>query len=77
MTLQPAFAKSDRKFRRNDTLSSAVVASDRASNERAVRLSKMSGYLHIGMHPRQSIKRIHFAWLNWSFQTNFMFERVL
>lgn len=33
LTLQPVFAKSDEKFRRNDTLSSAVIEADRSSNE--------------------------------------------
>lgn len=77
LTLQPVFSKSDLKFRRKDTLSSAVVASDRSSNERAVRLSKMSSYLHDGLHPHQSMIRMHHAWLCWSFQVNFMFDAVL
>jgi hypothetical protein len=77
LTLQPTFAKSDRKFRREDTLSSAVVAADRSGNERAVRLSKMSAYLNDGMENNQSIERIHLAWIDWGFQVNFMFNAVL
>ena len=39
-TLQPEFAKSDLKFGRNKTLTSAKIAADRAGNEQAVRLTK-------------------------------------
>lgn len=78
LTLQPVFAKSDEKFRRNDTLSSAVIAADRSSNERAVRLSKMSTYISRGLDNHQSMERMHFAWLVcWGFQTNFMFDTVV
>ena len=77
LTLQPVFARSDRKFRRKDTLSSAAVAADRSSNERAVRLCKMSSYLHDGMKPHQNMRRVHYTWLTWAFQVNFMFETVL
>ena len=77
LTFQPTFASSDRKFRRDETLSSAVIASDRRSNERAVRLAKMAGHLNRGLHRRQSIKRMHHAWLCWGFQVNLMFGGVL
>ena len=77
LTAQPVFAKSNKKFRQKDTLSSGIIASDRACNECAVRLCKMSAYLHDGLYPHQSMKRIHYAWLTWSFQVNFMFETVL
>ena len=37
ITWQPDFAKSDRQFKRNETLSSAAIATDRSGNERGVR----------------------------------------
>jgi hypothetical protein len=77
ITLQPAFAKSDEKFNRKDTLSSAIVASDRSSNERAVRMAKMSAYVKDGLSNHQSLERMHYAWLNWGFQVNFMYNAVL
>ena len=49
LTLQPHFAKSDQKFSRKDTLSSASVASNRAANESTVRLTKAPGYLKQGL----------------------------
>ena len=52
LTFQPSFASSDRKFRRQEKLSSAVIASDQSSNERAVWLTKMAGYLNRGLHRR-------------------------
>lgn len=77
LTLQPTFAKSDRRFRRQETLSSAIVASDRSGNERAVRLCKMSGYISRGLDNNQSFERMHKVWLCWGFQVNFMFSTVL
>ena len=74
---QPFFAKSDEKFNRHQTLRSAAVASDRGANERAVRLSKMSGFLKAGIRQNASVDRFADVWLAWSFQTNFMFKPVL
>ena len=39
LTIQPNFAKADKNFSRNKTLTSAILATDRSANERAVRLS--------------------------------------
>ena len=77
LTLQPYFAKSDRKFNRKQTISSAQVAADRSGNERAVRLSKMSGYLKRGLSNTQRLESLDKVWLTWGFQTNFMFDQVL
>ena len=77
LTLQPSFAKSDSRFRRRETLSSAIVAADRSGNERAVRITKMAGYIGRGLDSRQSIERVDKAWLAWGFQVNFMFKSVL
>ena len=56
--LQPEFAKSDTKFGRNKTLTSAKLAANRAGNERAVRLTKMSKYVRRGLSQRQSFDRL-------------------
>ena len=77
ITLQPTFAKSDRTFCRNETLSSAIIAADRSGNERAVRLAKMAGYLHRGLDNTQSMERMNQVWLCWGLQINFMYGRVL
>jgi hypothetical protein len=75
--LQPAFAKSDRKFKGVETIRSAAVASDRGANERAVRIAKLSGYIKAGLGVNERVERYADAWLVWSFQTNFMYEPVL
>ena len=73
--LQPTFAKSETKFTRKETLSSAAVAADRAANERAVRLCKMSGLLQQqGFKQRSNFDTFSDVWLAWSFQVNFMFK---
>ena len=77
LTLQPEFARSDRKFGRNATLTSAKIAADRAGNERAVRLTKMSGYVKSGLENRQAFVRLADAWLSWGFQVNFMYDEVV
>ena len=77
LTLQPEFARSDRKFGRNRTLTSARIAADRAGNERAVRLTKMSGYVGRGLENRQAFARLADAWLAWGFQINFMYDEVV
>ena len=74
LTLQPEFAKSDSKFGRNKTLTSAKIAADRAANERAVRLAKMSGYVKRGVTERTVFERVDNAWLAWGFQVNFMYN---
>ena len=76
LTLQPEFAKSDTKFGRNKTLTSAKIAADRAANERAVRIAKMSGYIKRGVTERGSFKRFDDAWVAWGFQVNFMYNEV-
>ena len=43
-SLQPLFAKSDKKFTRKQILSSASIAANRAANERGVKYSKTAGY---------------------------------
>ena len=75
--LQPEFAKSDSKFGRNKTLTSARIAADRAGNERVVRLTKQSGYLRRGLANRQSFHRLAMGWLVWGFQINFMYRSVM
>ena len=74
---QPIFAKSDRRFARNETIVSASIAADRSGNERAVNLAKKSGYIKTGLTPGGCPKRLSNAWLAWSFQVNFMYNTVL
>ena len=69
-TLQPNFAKSDQRFNRKELLPSAALATDRSGNERAVRLSKQSGYINSGRQPNGSPLRMDNAWIAWSFQCN-------
>ena len=75
--LQPDFAKADQHFKGKQVLTSGAIATDRSGNERAVRLSKQSGYINRGIKPAGSPLRMDNAWLAWSFQCNFMFENVL
>ena len=75
--IQPAFAKSDRRFSSNETLISATVAADRSGNERAVRYTKMSGIIQRGLRPNGSPSRYNDVWLSFSYQTNFMFRSVV
>ena len=74
---QPVFARSDRKFRGVETLMSASIATDRSGNERAVKISKLSGLLQRGLTCTGCPKRLDDIWLVWSFQTNFMYKPVL
>ena len=39
LILQPDFKKSDKKFRREETISSAGIATDRSGNERVAKYS--------------------------------------
>ena len=75
--IQPIFAKSDRRFARDETVVSASVAADRSGNERAVNMAKKSGYIKRGLTPAGSPERLNNAWLAWSFQVNFMYNTVL
>ena len=75
--LQPDFARADQHFKGKQVLTSGAIATDRSGNERAVRLSKQSGYINRGIKPAGSPLRMDNAWLAWSFQCNFMFENVL
>ena len=43
LALQPDFKDSDRRSDRNQTISSASIASDRGDNERVVNVSKRAG----------------------------------
>jgi hypothetical protein len=73
--LKPSFGKYDKKFNTFQTVRSAV-ASDRGGNERAVRLSKLSGYFGNGVKPNVSLDSLADVWLCWSFCCNFMYKPV-
>ena len=75
--LQPAFAKSDRKFTSNEVLKTSSVAHGRSGNERVVGLSKMAGYIKRGLQNHQSTSTLADMWLVWGFRCNFMFRPVL
>ena len=75
--LQPDWAKSDRRFGRLETVTSASVASDRGGNERSVNVSKRAGFISRGFSPNMCPDRFNEAWRTWAFQSNFMFEPVL
>lgn len=77
LVLQPDFKESDKRFNRHQTISSASVASDRGGNERAVNVSKRAGLISKGFQSNSDPVRFNSIWLTWSFQANFMFERVL
>ena len=67
MCIQPNFAKSDRRFNSNEVLRSAAIATDRSSNERAVKVSKRSGLIARGLQPHHKTATIADAWLGWTF----------
>ena len=77
LVLQPDFKESDKRFNRDQTISSASVASDRGGNERVVNVSKRAGLISKGFQTNADAIRFNNVWLTWSFQANFMFERVL
>jgi len=74
--LQPIFSKSDRMFTGTETAVSGSIASDRSGNERAVKYSKISSVLKRGLQQQGSPAMMADIWLAWTFQVNFMFERV-
>mmetsp|Transcript_31000 Transcript_31000/g.92921 ORF Transcript_31000/g.92921 Transcript_31000/m.92921 type:complete len:264 (-) Transcript_31000:30-821(-) len=75
--LQPPFAPSDWKFNTHEIVSMAGIAADRSGNERAVKICKSSSYLKRGLDQDQDTDNFADTWLAWSFQTNFMYKRVL
>ena len=75
LTLQPTFKRSDRKFTRNETLSSSQLASHRSGNERAVRVAKSAGYLFNGASAK-SWENIDDVWLANGFMVNFKYCSV-
>jgi hypothetical protein len=76
--LPPRFAKSDQQFTTEHLLSSsAILASDRGGNERAVNLCKRAGVLQRGLPRNGSTADLDDAWLAWSFKANFMYKPVL
>jgi hypothetical protein len=75
--LQPAFARSDRKFNSFEGNRSASVATDRSGNERAVNVAKRAGVLKRGLRSNEDADLIADVWLAWAFQVNFMYKPVL
>ena len=77
LVLQPDFAKSDKRFSRVQTISSASVASDRGANERTVNVSKRAGYIKRGLRPNMCPINYHKAWKTSGFKSNFVYKPVL
>jgi hypothetical protein len=75
--LQPAFARSDRKFNTREVNRSSTVAPDRFGNERAVNVAKRAEILNRGLRPNENSDFIADFWIAWGFQANFMFKPVL
>ena len=77
LTAQPAFAKSDKRFKASDTLTSASIASDRGGNERGVNVSKRCGVIKRGFKAGMDTQIFQDTWITWSYQANFMSNPVL
>jgi hypothetical protein len=77
LVLQPNFAHSERRFTSRETLRISSIVSDRSANERAVRYSKISGYIRTGLLPNESAKRLDDVWVVWSYQCKFLYKPVL
>ena len=78
LVLQPEWAESDKRFRRDQTLLSASVAADRGGGgERAVKVCKWVWYISRGFLPNMSPKQLNKAWTTWSFQANLILNPVL
>jgi len=76
--MQPAYADSDRQFRRDETLHSACVAVVRSGNERAVKQAKLSWLVKRGcIDQGWELSFVADIWLAWGFQVNFMYDTVL
>ena len=76
--LQPVFAKGERSFSRSEVLHTAAVAHVRSGNERAVGRCKMSWFIKNGtVNHRWDVDMLCDAWLAWTFQVNFMYDKYL
>lgn len=71
---QPVFKHRDgRRFTGCEMLKSASCASIRSGNERAVRKSKLAGFLAKGLLPGENHRMFDDVLLAWGFQVNFMY----
>jgi hypothetical protein len=75
--LQPWFAEADQKFGSKQVLTSAQIAHDRSSNERAVCVAKRSNLVKRGHHMAGDPATTDDVWIAWPFQANFMYKPVL
>ena len=75
--LQSIFARSDCKFTGQETIHTALVATDCSGNEGAVNQCKESGYLKRKLQENGKPALLDSVWLSWLFQTNFMYKPVL
>jgi hypothetical protein len=76
--LQPEFAESEKQFKANMALHSGAAVVVWSGNERAVNQFKMSWFLKQGTANQSwSIDCLCNVWEAWTFQVNFMFEKIL
>lgn len=75
---QPMFARSDRRYGSFGVNLSAVVASTRSGNERAVKMMKHSWFLKRGYVNAQNfdLSLLADVWLAWGFLVNFKYSPV-
>ena len=73
---QPTFNNKG-SFSAYDTLVSAMIASLRSGNERAVHMAKIAGYVKKGLSAKGCPARLDDVWLAWSFQVNFMYAPTM
>jgi hypothetical protein len=57
------FSRSETRFLACESIRSSAIASYQSCNERAVRLSKINGYIRTGLKQNKSTKRLDDVWL--------------
>lgn len=75
--IQPNFTNAAQKFKGEEILCIAEIASDRSANERGVRVLKRSAYITDGVESSASFERMEKVTKAFSFRCNFMFKPVL
>lgn len=75
--LQPHFSRAGQpKFSGSDTQLTAAVAADRAANERAVKIAKISKFVSDGYRSTITVDQMCDAWMAWGFVVNFIYKPV-
>ena len=55
---------------------SSVIAKDRSTNERAIKIGKTADILHMAKSGNVDLKLIDNIWLGWTVKANFIFKTV-